>query len=43
MPGGDLKRGITGVLIEDDLRTYLALQYADVGITANETEGLFVS
>ncbi len=40
MPGSDLERGITDVLIKDDLRTYLTAQYADVGITANEINGI---
>jgi type I restriction enzyme R subunit len=38
--GGELERGITDVLIEDDLRTYLTSQYADVGITTNEIGGI---
>ena len=38
--GGEIDRGITDVLIEDDLRSYLSSQYADVGITANEVNGI---
>ncbi|HAG71479.1 MAG TPA: type I restriction endonuclease, partial [Gammaproteobacteria bacterium] len=38
--GGELQRGATDVLIKDDLRTYLTLQYADVGITASEIDGI---
>lgn len=38
--GGELERGITDVLIEDDLRSYLTSQYADVDITANEVNGI---
>lgn len=38
--GGDLERGITDVLIEDDLRAYLTTQYAYVGITASEIDGI---
>ena len=38
--GGELQRGATDVLIKDDLRAYLTLQYADVGITANEIDGI---
>ena len=38
--GGELERGITDVLIEDDLRTYLTSQYADVGITTTEIDGI---
>lgn len=33
-------RGKTEVLIKDDLRTFLALQYAAEGITANEIDGI---
>jgi type I restriction enzyme, R subunit len=38
--GGELQRGVTDVLIKDDLRAYLTLQYADVGITASEIDGI---
>ena len=38
--GGEIDRGITDVLIEDDLRSYLTSQYADVGISANEVNGI---
>jgi len=38
--GGELQRGATDVLIKDDLRTYLTLQYADVGITISEIDGI---
>ncbi|HIL21451.1 MAG TPA: HsdR family type I site-specific deoxyribonuclease [Candidatus Thioglobus sp.] len=38
--GGQLERGITDVLIEDDLRSYLTSQYADVGISTNEIDGI---
>ena len=38
--GGELQRGVTDVLIKDDLRAYLTLQYADVGITVSEIDGI---
>jgi type I restriction enzyme R subunit len=38
--GGELERGITDVLIKGDLRSYLTSQYADVGITTNEIDGI---
>jgi type I restriction enzyme R subunit len=38
--GIELQRGSTEVLIKDDLRTYLTLQYADEGITASEIGGI---
>jgi type I restriction enzyme R subunit len=35
-------RGKTEVLIKDDLRSFLALQYAAEGITANEIDGIIL-
>ena len=38
--GSELQRSTTDVLIKDDLRAYLTLQYANVGITTNEIDGI---
>jgi type I restriction enzyme R subunit len=38
--GGELQRGATDVLIKDDLRDYLTLQYVNEGITASEIDGI---
>ena len=37
---GEGARRATDVLIKDDLRTYLTLQYAEEGITASEIDGI---